>query len=1215
MLMCGLLQIGPLQIGSAQVFAQDATTQADQQNQTDQQNVDANLQLSWAASQNQFWRVSLRIAPNQQGTFSDLRNHCRSDLVTGAFELAADGKSVTFSPRFATPNGQLRIRYQGSESTKIIVDVEAGQRRLSATKTPSVSNSKQIPVSQLLGGTPEQQTDDASVATWSLQRVPNDALRIELADSKSYVKPDEPIAFSIGTRGFVNFVNKKLSAHYDVVRVADGKVVHQDDQTIQTDGSGNSNLVSVSVPRPDQPGAYEIRCRLSESDPSWTRFGREPESLVQTAQAVLVMADPNQKLSKSQTQSWRLLGQIQPAKRPEWELKQWLPGGNRSLRSLGGSRSGGLEQAKHKDTVVSLLDPNGTYATALPKMRVGWPHRIVLRYPSGQRLKLRVQIAGSEKFDNIHKTIEFQETPQESSKEPFHEQSFWHYPTEGSEFIRLTNTTSDEVLSFASIDVLGGPYRINTADHSVDPSQRLAVLHLADFNWVNQITADQANRLSSESFLRSSVEMHRLFLATERLQDYLKVAGYNTVSVPGNVGGNAWYSCPTFAANQSNGDRRSLLTLFMQMMDTTDLKVLVGVDPRLTLSSVESEMQLSNQPLTNWLRVRSSQVMATQYNLLNEVVQSSLISWMQHLAGQLSVHRCYSGMVIHSGRNSHCKNLTPSVIASEDTLRLIFRSTGKDTANATLAQLRTWSQSEGREIIQQWCDLQTTVARNQIAKVVPGKTLFIGVPRKTIERKSFYDVADMRRSGNGSPKVDADDIDDVDRGAIIGTAQAANGVSIPVHSLQSVTDLSKALDLVDPEVLLFSESMLTTAWHRELADAIRTFTMLPASPMRDVANSDPGMKTARVRYGLRGGTTIVSVINAAPWSSLIEMQFNGEHPWRSVLADSKEKPEPTVKPEPSDANDGTNWSANGTIIRALLEPGRTLVLASPASGADAPPMSWTSQVDGGEDALKKIQKQVTTVVERIGSLSTPDSYFALTNGSFEQVGGVGIPGWMHKQHPPDAVRIDAREASEGSSSVLLKTDAANPGRTWIVSEQLQPPQSGRLAVSMACRGELIVGNTTTHKIKVSIEGTRSTTPVRHSQEFEIPRDGKWQPRVVVLEALHIDPTTVDSIRLTIDSLSPGRVWVDDIHLHDRFSTAKERGDLQGEAFLAVQGLQQGNLTPAAQLLKNDWARHLLARKPAKPVLTIQPARAAPLRKEPPSVADRIKSWIPKPLRF
>jgi hypothetical protein len=225
---------------------------------------------------------------------------------------------------------------------------------------------------------------------------------------------------------------------------------------------------------------------------------------------------------------------------------------------------------------------------------------------------------------------------------------------------------------------------------------------------------------------------------------------------------------------------------------------------------------------------------------------------------------------------------------------------------------------------------------------------------------------------------------------------------------------------------------------------------------------------------------------------------------------------------------------------------------------------------------------------------------------------MGLVGWLHAQHPPGCVRIDDQEFAEGKHSVVLTTDPATTTRTWIVSETIEPPTSGRLAVSLACRGEVTEGDAG-HRLRVSIEATRDREQIRYTNEFDVPGNGQWGSRDIVLEADGIDVPHVDSLRLTIDSLSGGRVWIDDVRLHDQFPTTKERAELQSQAFLAAQGLQRGNLTPSGRLLHNHWARHLLQLGPA-PQVEQAPEPAKPAEPAP-GVAERIRSWLPQPLRF
>ena len=304
-------------------------------------------------------------------------------------------------------------------------------------------------------------------------------------------------------------------------------------------------------------------------------------------------------------------------------------------------------------------------------------------------------------------------------------------------------------------------------------------------------------------------------------------------------------------------------------------------------------------------------------------------------------------------------------------------------------------------------------------------------------------------------------------------------------------------------------------------------------------------------------------------------------------------------------------SSGGTRHRITVDPGRVVVLRT-AENSRARVRSWTTRVSGGPAATESIKQKVTAIVERIGILQDFQPSGQLANGGFEQAGGMGLVGWMHAQHPPGCVQVDEQEFLQGKRSVVMTTKAPTTARTWIVSETLDPPLSGRLAVSLACRAEA-AEESGDHSIRVSIEATRHGDPVRFTHDVKVPRNGEWTPREVVLEVDNIDDTDRGSMRLTLDSLSGGRVWIDDVQLHDHFPTTKERDDLQSLAFLAVQGLQRGNVAPSGRLLQNHWARYLLTLGPmeqSKPVI-----EAVPTPPEEPGVAERIRSWLPRPLRF
>ena len=403
----------------------------------------------------------------------------------------------------------------------------------------------------------------------------------------------------------------------------------------------------------------------------------------------------------------------------------------------------------------------------------------------------------------------------------------------------------------------------------------------------------------------------------------------------------------------------------------------------------------------------------------------------------------------------------------------------------------------------------------------------------------------------------------------------------------------------------------------------------------------------------------LTVINMAPWSSVSTLQLKSQssNAW-SWMDDVSEEVEIV----------GTSDSDR---LNVTVPPHS---MANLWIDAEIPEIkSWRPAMAVPTQTLQHVKQQVSQVVARIGSLALPPDSQILSNGGFEVSGQVGIVGWMHTQYPSSAVVLDDTDAVEGKHSIRMTSNETTVDQPWLVSEPIMVPDSGRLAISMATRaislpdshldsasvqpasgtlpldarrrrqGSILQTSKQSkvadhHRIRVSLEGNRQGTPIRLATDLSVPRNGKWTPRRLVFENDQLKRGDFDSLRLTIDSLSHGRIWIDDVQLHDHFATSAERSKLQGMGFLAVQGLQRRNLKPAAKLLSNNWSLHLVC-SPAHSSSDAkgnpdgidgvssdsaaddspnQPTDKTDLNNEVgqgESVARRLRDWLPKPIRF
>jgi hypothetical protein len=443
--------------------------------------------------------------------------------------------------------------------------------------------------------------------------------------------------------------------------------------------------------------------------------------------------------------------------------------------------------------------------------------------------------------------------------------------------------------------------------------------------------------------------------------------------------------------------------------------------------------------------------------------------------------------------------------------------------------------------------------------------------------------------------------------------------------------------------------------------SLRVFAELPPVLMRDVESSDTASAALRVRTTNHQGETYIYAVNQTRWPVVWEVtlsrpativRLGPSAPERGFYLDPLTHPNPmpdgsagasanNAPLAPRGLNDGANrW-------QTIVDGGELVAIRVSSQAVQL--RDWRATFAGSPGHIANIRGSVDHAVSRIAERDHLRRIELISNPSFEMPGS-DVPGWMLAQYPNDCVSIDADIASHGTRSIRLTNQPGRAGGSWIVSHTLVPPRSGRLAVSARFRGGKPKGLTDASTppeplvVRMALEATVAGAPIRKSKSITLPTDQRWgEPQW--LEIARLPNLPVESLRLTIDLMSAGEVWVDDIVCYDQFMTAAEQTQWEHLVFLAAGGLSRGDFVNASRLFDSHWGLDLLpsysadsvAAQPSVPVrraafspsvvgenVNSTAAEVVPhaTKSQPKSSrehnsggwADRLKSWLPRTLR-
>jgi hypothetical protein len=1191
--------------------------------------LDVALDFEWSVKKSQYCHLRLRLLDdsiNNGCVIHQLDNQSNSDTTVAAFTRSQDATQLTFQPRTKVDSVRVRLRVQGTPNTRIIIESldepRNSERIQSAQPTREISLAELIQKKTLESETPFTASKAAQQQpTWSISRSKDDEIRLTGLQAVPVYEPGSPLELAVAVNAMANQASSVLTFHYSIVQVANQKTVLRHRKTISINAAGNSDVLPISEAVPQAPGVYEMRCHLSQDDDRiWERLRRREPPLSKIGRPFFVV--PKSGITVPPKKDiWQSAGTLRPSE-SNWSVSQWLP--KTTTRFIPGVNlpdpETQLQQAQHSNETVSLLPPENPFQASLPVLTPGTPHKIKLRLPATQNVRLQIEVGGL--YDRKHPATKFilTDTKTTDLKKQWRTYTFVHYPAQDDQ-IWLTNLSGD-VLQLESIEVQAGPEHLvahPANEHNLSPltQHRNTILHLDDIDWVDSLSKDVSRRYALDDFDMKSVRAFKQWVALNRVCDLARANGMNGIMLPANSGGKTLFQTRSILprTNTEYSETNRLATT-IKLMANHGLKAHVRLDPDFMLLPVEQA--LLQRPVLIQQLTRNQQSDPFQYNLLNPLVQESLHELLAELIFQCGQSDHFAGITINCGSGSHLQ--PPHQIFDNDSTLTAFAQSLNVSVDTE--QLRVWSQGEGRATYENWVLQATNRCFRDLQTIEPETQL-------NVKLDSIVNQSMPPRSGNADTQIFkpqenfpvgfgrshgytdsrllvrkplrvalGSDDQKTASAVFFNTKLQFADASLVQNQDTLLEDTCLLIDRLDPTNLVIQLPLDGRMLRPQFDVLLQSFQILPQTGMKSVKVESKAQNAVRVKSVQHDGYLHLACLCLTPWANEVEIATSQPIQW-NVAGGSPE--------------DVQIEQLSGNRVRVQVSEGRLILLRSHRPADDIKITSCRSRLSGGNAALAEIKRKVTLVAQRIGILFDFDSYDALNNGGFENAGDLGLVGWLHAQHPAGCVRVDEARPFKGKHSILLTTETNTTVRTWLVSETITPPESGRLAVSLACRAEA-GENAGSHRLRVSLEATENGKPIRYSSEFDIPKNGQWGSREVRLEALNIDAANMHSLRLTIDSLSSGQIWIDDIRLHDQFPTIDERDELQSGAFLAVQGLQKSNLAPAGRLLQNGWARHLLKLDPLKeadPKTTESEIKT----EETPGIAERIRDWIPQRLRF
>ena len=447
--------------------------------------------------------------------------------------------------------------------------------------------------------------------------------------------------------------------------------------------------------------------------------------------------------------------------------------------------------------------------------------------------------------------------------------------------------------------------------------------------------------------------------------------------------------------------------------------------------------------------------------------------------------------------------------------------------------------------------------------------------------------------------------------AQISPAGAANRERL-VHSIA----------LHDSPALIDGGALLPLGQEHALAPLAKVYRRLPAEPFATaVAKIDATAKADAISRGIvvrtlsRGTKTWFYVVNDTPWPASVAIDFEGGQSLR-VLSYADERPTRI-----DDSPEGLTWTIElepHDLAGGELNSGRVHV-------AD---YRWLIAGEAQSELAERARRNTL----RTNAVKHARPTVALANPSFAALPkGREIPGWVFGQSPAGLGAITAevdRQTGHESAMAIAQPLAslhlinqpvgmgARQPALWVRSDPIPLRATGRIFVAAWIR---VADPRQQPQLRLGIEGRRGGQVYYQTAEIGIDSRGQpararlteeWVRMPVPLTEIPLEG--LDDIRVAIDLMGPGEVWIDDIEVYDLYFDEREWIELMKIAGSAHAHRGANKWAASQRLLGGYWPSFLERHVPLPEPRT--EAAFAPPRPDAPTSTPPMPPAEPEPVR-